>query len=271
MDNKMKRVINIKDSIMMPPPKARPKSRSDTSEELKRNLIETFTNTSDNSALQEGLQKFCKEMEELDNISKKNDDELSNTGSLHNSLYCYNNFINGSHCSHNHNCYNNENKETSNNLKFNFVNYHYNSIGSDDEENTESRYSVEKLKKNMSSISQEGKSSNIKEDFSSVKSKITQLFKPFKKLPPPNTKSEIKAYVNNICSYINQHEFDTSLSNLKIRLQTRFNDFKNQGLKEEYFKDCLEKMQGEVISRICMMSDFKKIEDGNNNIYIFIY
>jgi len=72
----MKRNANIKDSIMMPPPKARPKSRSDTSEELRRNLTESITNVSDNSALQEEFHKFFKENEELE-MRKIDCEELS--------------------------------------------------------------------------------------------------------------------------------------------------------------------------------------------------
>ena len=68
----------LKDSIMMPPPIARPKSHSDTSEELRKNLIETITNVSENSALQEDIHRFFKEIEEE---NKKNEDEVSSISS----------------------------------------------------------------------------------------------------------------------------------------------------------------------------------------------
>jgi hypothetical protein len=56
---------------------------------------------------------------------------------------------------------------------------------------------------------------------------------------------------------------------LKMKLQTRYNDYKNKGLKIEYFKNSLMKMQSELISRICMVNEGdKKIENG---IHINIY
>jgi len=54
---------------------------------------------------------------------------------------------------------------------------------------------------------------------------------------------------------------------IKIKTQTRYNDFKNKGLKTEYFKNNLVKMQNELISRICMVSEGeKKIEEGSFNM-----
>ena len=148
----MKRPANIKDSIMMPPPKARPMSRSDTSEELRRNLIETITNASENSALQEEFHKFFKEMEEFE--PKKNDDELSlstssfifekaNSGSQQN-------FILPQTSNNNHTPQGQSSPHVKNFFNFNLVHYNYNyTHTSDDEENTESVVSLEKLKKNL--------------------------------------------------------------------------------------------------------------------------
>ena len=148
----MKRPANIKDSIMMPPPKARTKSRSDTSEELRRNLIETITNASENSALQEEFHKFFKEMEELE--PKKNDDESSvstsslvfekvNSSSLNNCTLLQTN--NNTQSSQYQNF-----PHPKNSFNFNLVHYNYNyTNSSDDEENTESVISLEKLRKNL--------------------------------------------------------------------------------------------------------------------------
>lgn len=250
----MKRASNLKDSIMMPPPKARPKSRSDTSEELRRNLLETVTNSSENYALHEKFHKFFKEMEELD---KKNDDDLSVTKSinslnyqLHSSLQNQTNSIQSP----------SSQKEKPNNASFNFnlVNYNYNYTCSEEDENTESITSLEKLKKNLTGIN-----SNTGKNANASVSTIHQLFKVFKKLPIPKDNKEIKYFVNNIFTYINDHEYDSNMQLLKIKLQTRFNDFKNKGLKVDYFKECLEKMQKELISRICMLTEEdKKIENG---------
>lgn len=244
----MKRVTNIKDSIMMPPPRSKVKSRSDTSEELRKNLIETYTNTSDNSLLQEELQRFFKEMEELESKSKKNDDEISITSSLLNSSSYYQN---GTLSTFKEPKNKVERKDNKFKFSLNNFNYHYANC-SDDEENIETKNSMDKLIKNIS------QDKSPKSSF-----KLLNLYKTFKKLPSPKGKREIRNFVDNILSYIIQHEFDVNLSNMKIRLQTRFNDFKNGGLMVEYFKDTLIKMQDELIARICMVSDLKKIEEGN--------
>lgn len=249
----MKRVTNIKDSIMMPPPRSRAKSRSDTSEELKRNLMETHANSTENSALQEELQKFFKEMEELESKSKKNDDDISITSSLLTSGYYQTGTMSTSNLQSSQPNTNNNNIENNNPFKFslNNFNYHY-AVGSDDEENSsEAKRSLENLRRNISI----DKTPN-------VKNKLNVLYKTYKRLPVPKRKREIRNFVDNILCYIIQHEFDTSLNNMKIRLQTRYNDFKNGGLMMEYFKDTLVKMQEELIARICMVSDFKKIEEG---------
>jgi hypothetical protein len=268
----MKRSANIKDLIMMPPPKARPKSRSDTSEELRKNLTESITNISDNSALQEEIQKFFKENEELE--QRKNDDELSisksnSSDKLHLSST---NFINNQNCrcfykdicnSSNNLAFANKQmvikckmcNQSSKNIKenfknafnFNLINYNYNYTQiSDEEENLES---FENLKRNLikrGDVLNQGSNKN---------------FLCFSTLPPPKNKKEIKIFVNNLLQYISQHEFDSPLLVLKIKIQTRDNDFKNKGLKIEYYRDSLVKMQKELVSRICMFHEEKeKIE-----------
>ena len=78
----------------------------------------------------------------------------------------------------------------------------------------------------------------------------------------PKDRREAKIFVNNMMSYINEHEFDSTLLVLKIKIQTRYNDYKNKALNFEYFKDNLVKMQRELVSRICMFSDWdKKIDE----------
>jgi hypothetical protein len=171
----MKRPTNIKDSIMMPPPKARPKSRSDTSEELRKNLMETISNTTENSAIQEEFNRYFKEMEgELE--LKKYDDELSmskSTSSINFDKYhsmspncsnvlCMcsnNNMLSTSNLSNLNNnpqsltngtnkSFENHPPQESGAFNFNLVHYTYTSM-SDDEENTESQMSMEKLRKNL--------------------------------------------------------------------------------------------------------------------------
>jgi hypothetical protein len=238
----MKRVDKLKDSIMMPPPRARTKSHSDTSEELRKNLIETITNISENSALQEDLQRYFKEIEEPD--PKKTEEEYSESicssvdrqGILNSTNICIT-------CQSNIRSpvygYSNYNPHDS--FNFNLINYSYN--GSNDDDIMDN--SLEKLKQGLTDIEER-----------------KAMYRHFKKLPCPNDRREIKAFIENILAYLGQHEFDSSLLLLKVKLQTRYNDYKNKALNIEYFKKCLNKMQNELISRICMLIDENAIETG---------
>lgn len=275
----MKRSANIKDSIMMPPPKARPKSRSDTSEELRKNLnTETIISISDNSALQEDFHKFFKENEELE--MRKMDDELSMSKSTssnnfdkinplglgispHIQCMCSNpnnaNPLASPNCQ---SCFRKNTLSPNCNASFNFnlVHYDYNYTQfSDDEENVES---LEKLRRNLitSNTSNQTDLSGVK-SISSSKNTANLIYKTFQKLPPPQNKKEVKLFVSNMLTYICEHEFDSNLLILKIKIQTRDNDFKNKGLKFDYYRDSLLKMQRELITRICMFNEEdKKIE-----------
>jgi hypothetical protein len=242
----MKRVTNIKDSIMMPPPKARPKSRSDTSEELRRNLVETGVNIHENNLLQDEFQKFAREMEELDSKSKRMDDEWSISKSTSSYNYFERGLNNNLHSiqspssfSQNTNLY--DTNKNPNSFNFNLVNYNYNYISNDEEENFESKLFIEKLKKNLASTT------------SNTGWNQSREYKKYQKMQSPKDSVEIRIFADNLIEYLNDHEFDPQLSHLKIKLQTRFNDFKNKGLKEDYFKDSLIKMQRELLSRICMV------------------
>lgn len=151
----MKRVSHIKDSIMMPPPKARLKSRSDTSEELRRNLTETTAmNTTENILIQEEFNKFLKESEENDHKPEEELSQSKSTSSI-NFDKVYN--------SHNNNSSlcnlislspaigmmrSNKIDQVSGAFNFNLTNHTYNSV-SDEEENTETQISMEKLRKNL--------------------------------------------------------------------------------------------------------------------------
>jgi hypothetical protein len=268
----MKRCGNIKDSIMMPPPKARPKSRSDTSEELRRNLTESQPNNLDNQLLQEEIHKFFKENEEIEarkneeevSISKSNSsqnlDRLLNINKYNNQNLCScNNLIANSQCA---NCSRKESKK--NTFNFNLINYNYNySQISDEEDNC---VSLEKLKRNLiTDKSFSGSNSkSLNNSLSNISNKNFKNFKNFCKLPPPKKKKEIKMFVNNMMKYISEHENDNILNILKIKIQTRDNDYKNKGLNFEYYQESLIKMQKELISRICTFCDEdKKINIGN--------
>lgn len=261
----------------MPPPKARPKSHSDTSEELRKNLMDCGGSSScDNSFFQEELHKYFKENEESEfkriddelSISKSNESFLNekstnyynsnnilnqihspSINSLNNNLAAAeNNFMNCSNSNSNNNNHNaNSNRPHVNSFNFNMVNYLYNdfSLSENNEESSqEYKKSLEKLKLNLS--------------------KDSMCYNKFLNLPTPSNNKEIKIFVENLEKYISEHLFDNSFKNLQIKLQTRYNDYRNKGLNFEYFKDTLEKMQKELISRISKQNNGeRKIETGN--------
>jgi len=269
------RKYNIKDSIMMPPPKARPKSHSDTSEELRKNLMDCGGSSScDNSFFQEELQKYFKENEESEvkriddelSISKSNESLLNekstnyykSNNNLHqinspsmNSLNITNenNFNINAHASINAiNA-----RSHVNSFNFNMINYLYNDLSlseNNEENNQEYKKSLEKLKLNLT--------------------KDSHFYNKFVNLPTPSNKTEIKIFVENLEKYLSDHLFDNSFRNLQIKLQTRYNDYKNKGLSFEYFKDTLEKMQKELICRIFKQNNaYKKIEFGIKSFFIY--
>lgn len=259
------RKSNIKDSIMMPPPKARQKSISDTSEELRKNLLECGNSSScDNIFFQEEIHKYFTRENE-DQEYKRIDEELSiskSTESFLNekSTNYYNNnsgnniinqFNSPSVMSNNNNIFNLENKNQMNSFNFNMVNYIYNDADDSEESTTEYKKSLENLKFNLSSEA--------------------KLYSKFSLLPAPTNNTEINLFVYNLDKYISEHFFDSNFQNLKIKLQTRFNDYKNKGLNIDYFKDTLIKMQKELISRITKQyNGDKKIENGILSFYQLI-
>ena len=55
-----------------------------------------------------------------------------------------------------------------------------------------------------------------------------------------------------------------NLVGLKSKIEVRNDDYINQGLKKEYYIDCLMKMQSELIAFICKYND-QLIYDKNGN------
>ena len=83
--------------------------------------------------------------------------------------------------------------------------------------------------------------------------KIT-LNKKFIEKEQPKSEDEIKQFVNNMLEYINyiiSLNFEKykmrNLVGLKSKIEVRNDDYINQGLKKEYYIDCLMKMQSELI------------------------
>lgn len=217
----------VKQLILMPPPKPLTRTKSETSDDLRRNLMETATNIQENNLLQEELNKIISFNKENNSSIISNKDETSSY-------------------------YVNEG-----NVRFNFSKDNY-TLLSDDESNINdfNRNNKEKLKYNLS------KQDNCND------------FKKYTKFPIPKCKKEITIFVNNIIGYINyltdyinnsiikdkEKEID-DLDTIKIQLQTRYNDYRNKGLKEDYFISCLNKVQDDFILKIASIKNNLKIED----------
>ena len=88
----------------------------------------------------------------------------------------------------------------------------------------------------------------------------------------PKSDDEIKDFVDNLLEYINyiiSLKYDQykmrNLIALKSKIEVRNFDYINQGLKKEYYIDCLMKMQSELIAFICKYND-QLIYDNNGNL-----
>ena len=97
------------------------------------------------------------------------------------------------------------------------------------------------------------------------------LNKKFIEREQPQSKEDIKEFVNNLLEYINyitSLKYDKykmrNLVALKAKIEVRNEDFNNLGLKKEYFIDCLMKMQSELIAFICKYNE-QLICDKNGN------
>ena len=98
----------------------------------------------------------------------------------------------------------------------------------------------------------------------------------FNKLPNPKNKAEIKFFVNNLICYINcliscpSLKNNTKLSDellvFKYKLETRYNDYRNHGLNEQYFINILSQNQEDLINKIKeTLKNDKKEENSNFN------
>ena len=219
----------VKELILMPPPKPLTRTKSETSDDLRRNLMENTVYIQDNSILQEELNKIISLNKENNSSILSNRDETSS--------YYFN----------------------EGNLRFNFSKDNY-TLLSDDESNINdfNRNNKEKLKYNL-----------IKQD----NNNYINDFKKYTKFPKPKCKKEITIFVNNIIGYINyliefysnssikdKEKEISDLDIIKIRIETRYNDYRNKGLKEDYFISCLSKEQEDFINKISSINN-SKLED----------
>lgn len=294
----MRKSNSIKDTIMMPPPRARPKSVSDiSSEELRRNLLDSSNNSFDNNFFQEQMSIISKENEELSKYSKESKDieEQNPTNNNRNNLNNLNNLIDDSLSLKSGETYSYAfqfNEKNNNNIESANKNTSINSV------NSPSNFSVNNIN-NINGNGQNSLNNNInkpnsfnfnmdnylydnyeneennqeyKKHLEKLKNNLTgnHHYNKFEILGIPTNKKEIKLFIYNMEKYIGEHLFDNNLKNMKIILQTRYNDYKNGGLNFDYFMRCLDKMQKELISRIAKHNNGdKKIGDGNFILYIY--
>ena len=231
MEMKEKKPIEL-----MPPPRTPIRTSKDVIQELKKNLTETSSNAQQNQQLQEELNK-------IKIMSKEN--------SFNNSLLLSNSFNTIFHTNSANNInINNENETLLTDYDTCLNNNSHNDQNIDEDNNP----------LNTSLDTGKEKENYIK----------------FNKLPNPKNKAEIKIFVNNLLCYTNFLMQCSSMKNnsklsddlfvFKNKLETRYNDYRNHGLNEQYFINILNQNQEEIINKIkeSIKSD-KKEENGNSS------
>lgn len=224
---------------LMPPPRAPIRANKDIIQELKKNLTETPSNAIQNQQLKEELNKI----------------KLMNRESTYNYSFLSSNNINNifnsiNNNNSNNNINNNESEILLNDLDTFINNNSHNEINLDEENFLNTSLDTGKEKEN---------------------------FVKYNKLPTPKNKSEIKIFVNNLISYINfligcpskkianSNNFNDDLLIFKYKLETRYNDYKNHGLNEQYFINKLNQSQEDLINKLKESIKIDK-KDENSNV-----
>ena len=213
---------------LMPPPRTPVRTMKDIIQELRKNLTETSSNAQQNQQLHDELNKI----------------------KLMNKESSYNNNINN--IIFNSNINNNESDALLTDYDTCLNN---NSHNSHNDQNLDDDYQL-----NSSMETGKEKENYIK----------------FNKLPNPKNKAEIKFFVNNLICYINcliscpSLKNNTKLSDellvFKYKLETRYNDYRNHGLNEQYFINILSQNQEDLINKIKeTLKNDKKEENSNFN------
>ena len=211
---------------LMPPPRTPVRTMKDIIQELRKNLTETSSNAQQNQQLHDELNKI----------------KLMNKESP------YNNNINN--IIFNSNINNNESDALLTDFDTCLNN---NSHNSHNDQNLDDDYQL-----NSSMETGKDKENYIK----------------FNKLPNPKNKAEIKFFVNNLICYINcliscpSLKNNTKLSDellvFKYKLETRYNDYRNHGLNEQYFINILSQNQEDLINKIKETLKNDKKEENSN-------
>ena len=224
---------------LMPPPRTPVRTMKDIIQELRKNLTETPSNAIQNQQLQEELNKI----------------KLINKENSYNSNYISSNNFN--------NIFNNINNNTNNN---NFINNESDALLTDYDTclNNNSHHS------HNEQILEEENPLNTSLDTGKEKENYIK----FNKLPSPKNKAEIKIFVNNLICYINflfscpsiknNNKLNEELFIFKYKLETRYNDYRNHGLNEQYFINKLSQHQEELINKIKEAIKNEKKEENMN-------
>ena len=211
---------------LMPPPRTPVRTMKDIIQELRKNLTETSSNAQQNQQLHDELNKI-----------KLMNKESQYNNNLNNIIF-------------NSNINNNE----SDALLADFDTcLNNNSHNSHNDQNLDDDYQL-----NSSMETGKEKENYIK----------------FNKLPNPKNKAEIKFFVNNLICYINcliscpSLKNNTKLSDellvFKYKLETRYNDYRNHGLNEQYFINILSQNQEDLINKIKETLKNDKKEENSN-------
>ena len=211
---------------LMPPPRTPVRTMKDIIQELRKNLTETSSNAQQNQQLHDELNKI----------------KLMNKESP------YNNNINN--IIFNSNINNNESDALLTDFDTCLNN---NSHNSHNDQNLDDDYQ-------LNSSMETGKEK--------------ENYMKFNKLPNPKNKAEIKFFVNNLICYINcliscpSLKNNTKLSDellvFKYKLETRYNDYRNHGLNEQYFINILSQNQEDLINKIKETLKNDKKEENSN-------
>ena len=211
---------------LMPPPRTPVRTMKDIIQELRKNLTETSSNAQQNQQLHDELNKI----------------------KLMNKESSYNNNINN--IIFNSNINNNESDALLTDFDTCLNN---NSHNSHNDQNLDDDYQ-------LNSSMETGKEK--------------ENYMKFNKLPNPKNKAEIKFFVNNLICYINcliscpSLKNNTKLSDellvFKYKLETRYNDYRNHGLNEQYFINILSQNQEDLINKIKETLKNDKKEENSN-------
>lgn len=211
---------------LMPPPRTPVRTMKDIIQELRKNLTETSSNAQQNQQLHDELNKI-----------KLMNKESSYNNNINNIIF--NSSIN-----------NNESDALLSDFDTCLNN---NSHNSHNDQNLDDDYQL-----NSSMETGKDKENYIK----------------FNKLPNPKNKAEIKFFVNNLICYINcliscpSLKNNTKLSDellvFKYKLETRYNDYRNHGLNEQYFINILSQNQEDLINKIKETIKNDKKEENSN-------